>query len=161
MCNKCGKQNRFFNTPGHCLNFDSVQFVPDKLQHQGYSGPERPCYSELHTLLRGHSASAALLDCRKHAPLWCSSVWPDFLFLWNTKQIKKYLWEVNYPLFATNRNEFSTLSTAWVNPFDSNFYLSFNVYFVILYTLVAFATFHIGYLRWLHGFCQAKGIPVN
>lgn len=101
----------------HCLNYDSVQFVPDKLQHQGYSGRERPCYSELHTLLRVRSASAALWDCRKHAPLWRSSVWPDFLFLWNTKQIKKHLWGVNYPLFATNRNEFSTLSTAWVNPF--------------------------------------------
>lgn len=117
VCNNCGKQNRFFNTPGHCLNYDSVQFVPDKQQHQGYSGRERPCYSEPHTLLRVRSASAALLDCRKHAPRWRSSVWPDFLFLWNTKQIKKHLWGVNYPFFPTNKNEFGTLSGAWVNPF--------------------------------------------
>lgn len=82
---------------------DRIHVIPDKLLHRGYSGQERPCYSELHTLPRARSASAVLLDCRIHVPLRRSSVWRDFLFLWERrhknrlmKKMGKYFRWVTY-----------------------------------------------------------------
>lgn len=81
------------------LSVFSILTAPDRQQHPGCSGRERPCYSEPHTLVRERSASAVLWDCRKHVPLWCSLVWPDSQFLWTTQQDKRnHLWGRKYYL---------------------------------------------------------------
>lgn len=125
--------------------------VPDKQQHQGCSGRERPCYSEPRTLVRERSASAVLLDCRKHVPLWCSLVWPDFQFLWYTQDKRKYYLLITYiTINSAHSPGFESIHLQsgldWLIIFFSylwyhlEFLLCFDIQYITVVTCVTFYT---------------------